>query len=112
MAMNETASVLHKGHSMKSLSFIFLAALALNACGVGADEVYDGTTLVTQQQELTQRAPDVTTPNTSANATPKPSTVALPQDPIPLFEGKPLGPTPVNTVQLDGPRLVNPLPLR
>ena len=119
MATNNSASTLHKGVGMKSLAFTFLAAVAMSACGVGADEYYDGQNLVTQDQELTQRGPDVTAQNTSANATPKrdPGTVALPQDPIPLYEGKPVIPSPIMPFQVELPgqsaiRPPVPMPLR
>ncbi|MFO0596588.1 MAG: hypothetical protein U0228_14830 [Myxococcaceae bacterium] len=92
---------------MKLWAVTMLAVLGASACGVGVDESYDGQTLVTANgQALESTAAPVgaepavptepSAPQTPTNTTPSPmkdpGQVALPQDPIPVFEGKPVGP--------------------
>lgn len=117
MAKSEAgaAPVLQKGYAMRFVAVAILAWVVGTGCGVGADEVYDGETLVTSEGQaleaegVTTRA---TTPqtvvNTGTNPARDPSLVALPQDPIPVYEGRPVtGPSPVVT-----PMGLVPSPLR
>ncbi|MEW6432696.1 MAG: hypothetical protein AB1730_14425 [Myxococcota bacterium] len=80
-----------------------LAVVLLAGCGVGADESYADLGVSRSGQALEQESPAAQVPTsdtqpteTTGNATPvlgkDPGTVALPQDPIPVFEGKPLPP--------------------
>lgn len=97
MATNEvSASQLQKGFSMKSVivGMLAVALLALSGCGVGVDETLgaDGTPVAETHQAVLTGAP-----GTNNYGPPQPGTgpdvnpVALPQDPIPLFEGKAVG---------------------
>ena len=110
LARHHPALPLHSASSMKARLALFVAALVLGACGVGVDGTLDGTDSAPQSQtsELTAAAKD---PGKASEipANPKPSgasgvldpsTVALPQDPIPVFEGKPL---PVNPLPNEQP---------
>lgn len=96
-----TASRLQMGAFMKRCAVAILA-LGWMGCGVGADESYDGQTLVTSDGYALTAAPGEATPtvtpavvvvvpqvpaNTTAESTgpvADPGTVALPQDPIPV----------------------------
>lgn len=102
-----SASGLHMFGSMKLVAVAILAIFALTGCGVGADESYDGVTLVTASgQALEAGEPVEGTPvvdtgtlpvapvpqvpaTTTTSPVRDPSLVALPQDPIPVFEGRP-----------------------
>jgi len=95
-----SASGLHLFKVMKPFAVVILAMMALTGCGVGADESYDGVTLVAANGEALEQGPVVpgvpTTnlpqaPVNTATPTPmrEPGTVALPQDPIPIYEGRP-----------------------
>lgn len=106
-ARNKTASGLHMVLGMKRFAVAILAMAALSGCGVGADEYWDGEKLVSRSGQALEQNPDVAPelpnpgeaqpgqggPQTPGTSTPSPwrdpSTVALPQDPIPVFEGKP-----------------------
>lgn len=117
MATNERAAVTHTSASglhmirnMKLFAVTMLAVVACSACGVGMDETYDGQTLVAADGQALEGSTNTTpgptagpvlpnapsVPQTPMNTTPPgvrdPSTVALPQDPIPVFEGKPVVP--------------------
>jgi hypothetical protein len=92
---------------MKRLAVAILAMVALSGCGVGADEYWDGEKLVSRSGQALEQGSDVGSdvgtgvpalgdqpgPQVPGTAAPSPwrdpSTVALPQDPIPVFEGKP-----------------------
>lgn len=110
-----SASVLQKGYAMRFFAVAILALALGTGCGVGADESYDGQTLVTSEGQAleadgvtTRTTTPQTVVNTGTNPTRDPSLVALPQDPIPVYEGRPVtGPSPVVT-----PMGVGPAPLR
>lgn len=96
-----SASGLQKVGSMKRVAVAILAMVVVSGCGVGADEYYDGQNLVSSSGEALTTGPEVgpqlpggngpQTPGTTAPSPVRdPSTVALPQDPIPVYEGKPL----------------------
>ncbi len=100
-----SASGLHKGSSMKRVAVAILAMVVVTGCGVGADESYDGQNLVGSNSQAMETGPAVgpghpgaTGPQTPATTAPSPSrdpgNVALPQDPIPVFEGRPFPQTP------------------
>ncbi|MFT3706479.1 MAG: hypothetical protein QM817_02315 [Archangium sp.] len=121
-----SASGLHIMKNMKLFAVTMLAVLACSACGVGADEYYDGQNLVGSNGQALEQGTDVTpgpavgpvipgtetTPQTPITTAPSgvrdPSTVALPQDPIPVFEGKPV--IPPSTPPFTGG--VGPAPIR
>ncbi|MFZ5443485.1 MAG: hypothetical protein ACOZQL_25990 [Myxococcota bacterium] len=111
---------------MKLVAAAILAIFALSACGVGADETWDGANYVTANGQALEGAGQNTTPAAVPTAVPTlptpqvpaatttspgrdPSLVALPQDPIPVFEGRPatqpavvdplLGPAPRPTLR-------------
>jgi hypothetical protein len=96
-----SASGLHMVLGMKRFAVAILAMAALSGCGVGADEYWDGEKLVSRSSQALEQNPD-TAPElpsaggaqapgpTAPSGTRDPSTVALPQDPIPVFEGKPV----------------------
>lgn len=115
-----SASLLQKGNVMK-LVVMMLAVLSASACGVGVDETYDGVTLVASTSSALEQntetplvaadpvvAPSV--PQTPMTAVPSgptgvkdPGTVALPQDPIPVYEGRPAGLPPPPTFNEPAP---------
>jgi hypothetical protein len=84
---------------MKAFAVGILAMVALTGCGVGADESYDGVTLVAangqalEQGSSVPKMPTDNLPQVPINTAPlpirDPGSVALPQDPIPVYEGKP-----------------------
>lgn len=101
-----SASGLQLVRGMKLGAVAILAIFTLVGCGVGADETYDGVTLVTSSGQALEGAgageptvpviptlPSIPLPQVPATTTTSPlhdpSTVALPQDPIPVFEGRP-----------------------
>ncbi len=91
-----SASRLQMSSFMKPFAVVILALVLASGCGVGADESYDGVTLVSANGEALEGSPVLPTtslPQPSATPTPStvrdPSTVALPQDPIPVYEGRP-----------------------
>ena len=95
-----SASGLHMGSSMKRVAVAILAMVVVTGCGVGADESYDGQTLVGANGQALQTGPEVGPevsgakgPQTPATTAPSPirdpGIVALPQDPIPVMEGRP-----------------------
>jgi hypothetical protein len=91
-----------------------MAAVLLVGCGVGADELpaVDGTASGGQALEESRGAvvsvAGVPQPTETRAPLPgkDPGTVALPQDPIPVYEGKPL-PPPSRTVD---PGVITPAP--
>jgi len=104
-----SASGLQMIKNMKLWAVTMLAVVTASACGVGVDETYEGVTLVSssssalQQEETTptvgaEPAAVPNVPQTPVTTTPSPirdpGAVALPQDPIPVFEGKPMGTPP------------------
>ena len=100
-----SASGLHMGSSMKRVAVAILAMVVVTGCGVGADESYDGQNLVGSNGQALQTGPEVgpdvpgaTGPQTPATTAPspvrEPGIVALPQDPIPVLEGRPFPQTP------------------
>lgn len=95
-----SASGLHKGWSMKRVAVAILAMVVITGCGVGADESYDGQTLVGSDGQALEVGPAVgpvlptaagpQAPETTAPSPVRdPGQVALPQDPIPVYEGRP-----------------------
>ena len=105
----KSASGLQMVLGMKRFAVAILAMVVVSGCGVGADEYWDGEKLVSSQSqameqnpadapELPGTAPEAhgpQAPGTSGTSPGRdPSTVALPQDPIPVFEGKPVPQTP------------------
>lgn len=101
------ASGLQKRGTMLRVAVAILALVIVSGCGVGADETYDGQTLVASTGQALMPGPAVPqagpsagpqTPVTAAPSTLKnPGTVALPQDPIPVYEGRTASPAPVTT---------------
>lgn len=100
-----SASGLHKGMTMKRVAVAILAMVVITGCGVGADESYDGQTLVGANGQALEIGPAVgpqlptaAGPQTPATTAPSPvrdpGQVALPQDPIPVYEGRPGPQTP------------------
>ena len=100
-----SASGLHKGFSMKRVAVAILAMVVITGCGVGADESYDGQTLVGANGQALEVGPAVgpelptaAGPQTPATTAPSPvrdpGLVSLPQDPIPVYEGRPGPQTP------------------
>jgi hypothetical protein len=94
-----SASGLQMSKNMLRVAVAILAMLSTTGCGVGADESYDGQTLVTSGGQALIGTPDSTpavepaqVPETPVTATPStvkdPGTIALPQDPIPVLEGR------------------------
>lgn len=104
--MGTSASGLQMVSSMKRVAVAILAMVVVSGCGVGADEYWDGEKLVSSSSSALTTGPDVgpqlpgtsgipQPPGTTApSGTRDPSTVALPQDPIPVFEGRPATPPP------------------
>lgn len=104
------ASRLHMFRTMKLFAVTMLAVVACSACGVGADETWDGEKFVAANGQALEQGTDVTagpavgpstpaTPNepqapvtTTPSPIRDPGTIALPQDPIPVYEGKPMTP--------------------
>ena len=85
---------------MKRVAIAILAMVFVTGCGVGATESSDGQNLVTSNSQALEVGPAVgpelpgavgpQTPGTTGpSPAHEPSTVALPQDPIPVFEGRP-----------------------
>ena len=100
-----SASGLQKGWSMKRVAVAILAMVVITGCGVGADESYDGQTLVGSDGQALEIGPAVgpdlsnaggpQAPATTVTSPGRdPGTVALPQDPIPVYEGRPGPQTP------------------
>lgn len=98
-----SASGLHSIGGVMMRIVGILAVVLLAGCGVGADESYADLGAGSSGQALEQEQPaaeaptsDTQTTETTGTTTPvpgkDPGTVALPQDPIPVFEGKPLPP--------------------
>lgn len=93
-----------------------LAVVLLAGCGVGADESYADLGASSSGQALEETQPAAETPSSDTQPTETtaplpakdPGTVALPQDPIPVFEGKPL-PPPILGLTVD-PALTGTLP--
>jgi hypothetical protein len=101
MATSEwtSASGLQMVKCMKRFAVGIVAVLALAGCGVGADETSDGQTLVTSSGQALIAAPEAgplvntglptqTLVTTAPSPLRNPGTVSLPQDPIPVYEGK------------------------
>ena len=94
-----SASGLHMVRHMKRVAVAMLAMVVISGCGVGADETYDGQNVVGTNgqaldgQDVGPVLPSTGIPQVTGTAAPSPvsdpSTVALPQDPIPVFEGRP-----------------------
>lgn len=111
-----SASRLHNVGGIMMRIVGILAVVLLAGCGVGADESYAdlGAASSGQALEETQAAGETPSTDTQPSETTAPlpnkdpGTVALPQDPIPVFEGKPL-PQPIIGLTVD-PTLVVPLP--
>ena len=108
------ASGLHMGNSMKRVAVAILAMVVVTGCGVGADESYDGQNLVGSNGQALQTGPEVGPdvpgapgPQTPATTAPSPGRdpgiVALPQDPIPVLEGRPFPRTPPLIDPMVGP---------
>ena len=99
------ASGLQKRGTMLRVAVAILALVIVSGCGVGADESYDGQTLIASNGQALMPGPVMPqagpgagpqTPVTAAPSTLKnPGTVALPQDPIPVYEGRAASPAPV-----------------
>lgn len=98
-----SASGLQRVRHMKRVAVAMLAMVVVSGCGVGADERYDGQTLVGADGQALETGPQADptlaipaipqTPVTAASAPVyDPGTVALPQDPIPVHQGRPAGP--------------------
>jgi hypothetical protein len=93
-----------------------LAVVLLAGCGVGADESYAELAAASAGQALEETRPAAEAPSTDTQPTETtaivpakdPGTVALPQDPIPVFEGKPL-PSPAFGLTVD-PSVTGMLP--
>jgi hypothetical protein len=96
----QSASGLHMVSHMKRVAVAILAMVFVTGCGVGADESYDGQNLVVSQTQGLEVGPEVApalptgagpqAPETTVTSPLRdPGTVALPQDPIPVFEGRP-----------------------
>jgi len=115
----ESASRLQKGRIMKSVSVLFVAVLLLSGCGVGYDDqnwTDDGQPVAQQKERLTgdeepQGEPGVDLKGTEPQEKTESGsdgcgTVALPQDPIPLFPGRPTAPSAPTPVPAPDPRLV------
>lgn len=96
-----SASGLHCEDVMKRVAVAILAMVLVSGCGVGADEFYDGENLVSAsgqalevQEDPQPSLPPDAIPQPTGTTVPSPfygpGTVALPQDPIPVFEGRPL----------------------
>lgn len=106
-----SAPVLQKGFGMRFVAVAILALAVGTGCGVGADETYDGQTLVTSEGQAleadgvgTRAGAPQPLVNTSPTPSRDPGLVSLPQDPIPVYEGRPVtGPTPVMPVLGLGP---------
>ncbi len=99
MATREMAPRLHRVLPMVRWAVAILAVGVLSGCGMGVDDFPppDGEVATgSDGQALEGDSPALKggeSPANSAPSSPKdPGTVALPQDPIPLFEGKPLAP--------------------
>lgn len=110
-----TASGLHSTGGMMVRIVGLLAVVLLAGCGVGADESYADLGVGSSGQALEQTqgadapATDVQAPETTTPVPTKdPGQVALPQDPIPVFVGKPT-PQPVPGMTTD-PGFEGPLP--
>lgn len=89
---------------MMRAAVAIVAMLSLAGCGVGADETYDGQTLVSSSGQALMAGTPVepgAPPQTPVTAAPSPlrnpGTVALPQDPIPVYEGRTASPVPLPT---------------
>ncbi len=113
-----SAPVLQKGFPMRFVAVVILALVVGTGCGVGADETYDGQTLVTAEEqaleaEATGTRGQATQPivNTTPTPTRDPGLVALPQDPIPVYEGRPVTAPPPGPLGLPG-SMLPPAPLR
>lgn len=99
--VSRSASGLHMVSSMKRVAVAILAMVVVSACGVGEDEYWDGQNLVKasssqaleQAPEVGPQLPGAAVPQTPETTAPgplrDPSTIALPQDPIPVYEGLP-----------------------
>lgn len=111
-----SASRLHSVGGIMVRIVGILAVVLLAGCGVGADESYADLGASSSGQALEETQPAAETPPTETQPTETtaplpgkdPGTVALPQDPIPVFEGKPL-PPPLLGLTVD-PGLAGPLP--
>lgn len=115
-----TASGLHYAGGMTVRIVGFVAVVALAGCGVGADESYAELGAGQSAQALEQAAPGSATddgapsagtqPPETTSPTPgkDPGTVALPQDPIPVFVGQPM-PQPIPGMSVD-PGFQGPVP--
>lgn len=95
-----SASRLHSIGGVMMRIVGILAVVLLAGCGVGADESYADLGVGSSGQALEQEQPAAEAPTSDTQPTgttapvsgKDPGTVALPQDPIPVFEGKPLPP--------------------
>lgn len=99
-----SASGLQMVGFMMRAAVAIVAMLSLAGCGVGADEAYDGQTLVGSSGQALMAGPPVEPgglPQPPVTAAPSPlrnpGTVALPQDPIPVYEGRAASPVPPPT---------------
>lgn len=108
---SRSASGLHSVGGMMVRIVGIVAVVLLAGCGVGADESYEALTATSSGQALQQSQASDTPAETPAagpqspeNTTPvpgkDPGTVALPQDPIPVFVGKP-APQPLPGLTVD-----------
>lgn len=119
LKVSRSASGLHSVGGMMVRIVGIVAVVLLAGCGVGADESYAALTATSSGQALEQsqeadtpaeapaadpQAPETTTPVPTKD----PGTVALPQDPIPVFVGKP-APQPLPGMTVD-PAVAGPLP--
>lgn len=94
-----SASGLQMARDMMRVAVGIVAMLSLAGCGVGADESYDGQALVTSSDAALLAQPEggpgvetgrppQTPVTTTTSPLRNPGTVSLPQDPIPVFEGR------------------------
>jgi hypothetical protein len=91
-----SAPGLHSNQGMRMRIVGFVAVVLLAGCGVGADASYPELGADHSSQALEQTAsseqpkPETQPPETTAPVpTRDPGTVALPQDPIPVYVGQP-----------------------
>ena len=109
-----SASGLQMVSNMKRVAVAILAMVVVSGCGVGVDESSDGQNLVTSSGQALEVGPAVGPPlpgaagpqapgTTAPSPGHDPSTVALPQDPIPVYEGRPATTPPPLMDPLAGP---------
>lgn len=115
--LRKTAPRLQMGFSMKFVVVAILAVGLLAGCGVGADEAWDmnanAPVAAKSSQAIEETAKPATAPQTPGTTTPVPTRdpgqISLPQDPIPVFEAKPL-PTPTTAMPV-GPAFDGTIPI-